>query len=92
MLDNHGAGKGDREKLMKEYFYPKYLPPYTSELNGPIETAWSVLKRKSINKFTKLLIRKECTKKKCIEVVKKEIGKIERQTFINLLRAHHDDI
>ena len=81
-----------RETLMREYFVPEFLPPYTSELNGPIETVWSILKRKGISKITKLLLRKTCTKRMCIEAVEKEIEKIERKTFMNLLRAHYDEI
>ena len=77
---------------MKEYFVPEFLPPYTSELNGPIETVWSILKRKGISQITKLLIRKTCTKRMCIKAIEKEIRKIERETFLNLLRAHYDDI
>ena len=60
--------------------------------NGPIETVWSILKRKGKSQITKLLLRKTCTKRMCVKAVEKEIGKIERETFVNLLRAHYNDI
>ena len=55
VIDNHNSGRGEREVLMKEYFEILRLPYYSSELNA-IETVWSVLKKKSISQFTRLLI------------------------------------
>ena len=93
VLDNHSAHRGnDRVDLMTQFFKVEYTPVYSSELNGPIESVWSVLKRKSLSKFTKLLLRKKCTRSACILAVRKEIEAIDKQTFINLLRSHYNDI
>ena len=68
VLDNHAAHKGNRVDLMKQYFTVQFIPAYSCELNQPIETAWSVLKRRVKIKFTKLLIRKTLTREKSIEI------------------------
>ena len=78
LLDNHFAGKGERLTLMEPHFEVKFLPIYSSELNGPIETLWSGLKRKSISKITKLLIRKQCTRRTMIQAIDKQICKMPR--------------
>jgi transposase len=52
--------------LMERFFQPEYIPPYSSKLNGPIETVWSVLKSKVLKKFTKLMVRKCSTREACI--------------------------
>ncbi len=44
-------------ELMEKYFEVEYTPVYSSELNGPIESVWSVLKRMCLAKFTKLMLR-----------------------------------
>ena len=50
---------------MDKYFQVRYLPIYSSELSS-VETAWALLKAKVRPEFTKLLIRKKCTKKRFI--------------------------
>ena len=65
ILDNHNAGRGERKELMDKYFQVMYLPIYSSELSS-VETAWALLKAKVRPEFTKLLIRKKCTKQKFI--------------------------
>ena len=46
---------------MDKYFQVRYLPVYSSELSS-VETAWALIKKKARPEFTKLLIRKQCTK------------------------------
>ena len=93
VLDNHSAHKGpDRVELMEQFFRIEYIPVYSSPLNGPIESVWSVLKPKCLSKFTKIMLRKQSTRAACIQAVEKEIQAIGRQTFVNLLRAHYNDL
>ena len=67
VLDNHSAHRGaDRRELMEQFFKVEYTPVYSCELNGPIESVWSVLKRKCLSKFTKLMLRKRCSRETCI--------------------------
>ncbi len=55
VADNHGAHKGDSKLAILEQFCEvHWIPTYSCELNGPIETAWSVIKQRVIPKFTKL--------------------------------------
>ena len=55
VLDNHRGHKGsDQVELMEQFCEPHFIPPYSSELNGPIESCWSVLKKRVFYKFTKL--------------------------------------
>ena len=60
--------------------------------NGPIETVWSVLKRRCLSKFTKIMLRKKFSREACISTVEKEISHMEKQTFVNLCRVHYNDI
>ena len=76
---------------MDKYFQVRYLPIYSSELSS-VETVWALLKAKVRPEFTKLLIRKKCTKKRFIETVQNQIALIDRQTYINLCRANYDDL
>ena len=91
VLDNHNAGRGDREDLMRQHFVVERLPVYSSELN-PIESCWSMLKGKCRRTFTQLLVQKQCTQKKFKEVVETEIESTDRDTYMNLCRAHYKDI
>lgn len=55
ILDNHRAHVGkDRMLLMERFFEVKFTPPYSCELNQPIESTWSTLKSRVLPKFTKL--------------------------------------
>ena len=92
VLDNHSAHKGDRRELLEQFFRIEYTPVYSSPLNGPIESVWSVLKPKCHSKFTKIMLRKRSTRAACIQAVEKEIQRIGRQTFVNLLRVHYNDL
>ena len=78
MLDNHSAHKGkDRMAIIEKYFEVLFIPAYSCELNQPIETAWSILKRRVKTKFTELLIKKTLTRDKSIEIVRKEFKLID---------------
>ena len=93
VLDNHSAHKGaERVELLEQFFRIEYTPVYSSPLNGPIESVWSVLKPPCLRKFTKIMLRKRSSRAACIEAVEKEIQRIGRQTFVNLLRAHYNDL
>ena len=93
VLDNSWAHKGtERVELMEQFFRIEYTPVYSSPLNAPIESVWSVLKPKCHSKFTKIMIRKRSSRAACIQAVEKEIQRIGRQTFVNLLRAHYNDL
>ena len=73
---------------MLKYFKVAYIPAYSCELNQPIETAWSVIKRRVRTRFTELLIRKELTREKGIDISKKEIRNIDPIVFSNIMRSH----
>jgi len=93
VLDNHSAHKGaGRVELLEQFFRIEYTPVYSSPLNGPIESVWSVLKPKCLSKFTKIMLRRRSSRAACIQAVEKEIQRIGRQTFVNLLRAHYNDL
>lgn len=77
---------------MGQFFKYEYNVVYSSELNGPIETVWSVLKRRCLSKFTKIMLRKKFSREACISTVEKEISHMEKQTFVNLCRVHYNDI
>ena len=62
---------------MEKYFEVLFIPAYSCELNQPIETAWSILKRRVKTKFTELLIKKTLTRDKSIEIVRKEFKLID---------------
>ena len=59
------------------------------ELNGPIESAWSVIKRRVLPLFTKLQLRMKSSRAACIECLKKELKKIDPSVFANLMRSHY---
>jgi hypothetical protein len=54
----------------------------------PIETTWSVLKRRVKTKFTELLIKRTLTRDKSIEIVRKEFKLIDPVIFANIMRSH----
>jgi hypothetical protein len=58
VADNHSSHKGpSKMEVMSQFCEVHFTPTYSCELNGPIETAWSVIKRRVIPKFTKLQLR-----------------------------------
>ena len=58
VADNHGAHKGPSKMAVLEQFCEvHFIPTYSCELNGPIETCWSVIKKRVIPKFTKLQLK-----------------------------------
>ena len=59
------------------------------QLNGPIETAWSVIKRRVIPKFTQIQLKMESSRAACIACLKKELTKIDPSIFANLMRSHY---
>ena len=52
ILDNHSAHKGKRIAMLKEFCTPKFVPPYSHELNMPIERVWSVIKARAKRQMT----------------------------------------
>ena len=74
---------------MDKYFEVIFIPSYSCELNQPIETAWSILKRRVKPKFTELLIKKTLTRAKSIEIVRKEFKLIDKNIFANIMRSHY---
>ena len=90
VADNHSSHKGPTKlEVMNQFCDVHFIPVYSCELNGPIETAWSVIKRRVIPKFTQLQLKKQSSREKCIELLKKEIKKIEPAIFQNILRSHY---
>ena len=58
VADNHSSHKGPSKiEVINQFCEVHFTPIYSCELNGPIETAWSVIKSKAIPKFTKLQLR-----------------------------------
>ena len=89
ILDNHSAHKGqDRLDIMERFCKVEFTPTYSCELNEPIEGVWAVLKKRVLPKFTKMMIRKQFSREKCMEVVRREVKAIDSQTYANLLRIH----
>ena len=74
---------------MNQFCEVHFIPVYSCELNGPIESAWSVIKKRTIPKFTKLQLKMKSSREACIEQLKKEIKKVEPEIFSNLLRSHY---
>jgi transposase len=91
ILDNLSAHKGpDRRAIMNKFCKPEFIPTYSCELNGPIETLWAVLKRRVLPRWTKLIVNGTATKNKLKALVKDELhNKIEQQIYKNILRAHY---
>ena len=58
---------------MDKFCTQLFIPTYSCELNGPIETVWGILKRRVLPRFTKLLIRKTGNKAKLKAIVKDEL-------------------
>ena len=57
VLDNLSAHKGpDRRAIMNKFCKAEFIPTYSCELNGPIETLWAILKRRVLPRFTKLIV------------------------------------
>ena len=53
VIDNHSSHKGPKKvELMSEFCEVHFIPSYSCELNGPIETTWSVIKSRVIPKIT----------------------------------------
>jgi transposase len=75
---------------MRVFSSPEYIPTYSCQLNGPIETCWAILKKRVEARFTKLLIRKTGNKAKLKAIVRDELdNKIDKQIYLNILRAHY---
>ena len=91
ILDNLSAHIGpDKRKIMRVFSSPEYIPTYSCQLNGPIETCWAILKRRVLTRWTKLLIRKTGNKAKLKAIVMDELhNKIDKQIYSNILRAHY---
>ena len=85
VIDNHNAHKGpSKEEVLGQFCETHFIPTYSCELNGPIETAWSIIKKRVIPKFTQLQLKKKSTRERCITVLKKELRKMEPSIFENL--------
>jgi transposase len=57
IADNHSSHKGPSKiQVMNQFCEVHFIPVYSCELNGPIETAWSVIKKRAIPMFTQLQI------------------------------------
>ena len=90
VIDNHSAHKGPTKiAKLEEFCEVHFIPTYSCQLNGPIETAWSVIKKRVIPKFTMLQLRMKSSRQACIDQLKKELKKIEPEIFSNLLRSHY---
>jgi transposase len=64
---------------MNRFCKPEFIPTYSCELNGPIETLWSVLKRRVLPRWTTLIVNGTATKKKLKALVKDELhNKIDK--------------
>ena len=63
VADNHSSHKGPSKiEIMNQFCEVHFTPVYSCELNGPIETAWSVIKSRTIPKFTKLQLRMQSSR------------------------------
>ena len=90
VIDNHNAHRGQKkEEILDQFCETQFIPTYSCELNSPIETTWAIVKKRVIPKFTQLQLKKKSTRERCIEVLKKELTKIDPSTFENLLRSHY---
>ena len=75
---------------MNKFCKAEFIPTYSCELNGPIETLWAILKRRVAPRFTKLIIQGEANKSKLRAIVKDELlRKIDKQIYSNILRSHY---
>ena len=74
ILDNLSAHKGpDRRAIMNRFCKAEFIPTYSCELNGPIETLWAVLKRRVLPRWTKLIIKGTASKARLKALVKDEL-------------------
>ena len=91
VLDNLSAHKGpDRREIMNKFCKSEFIPTYSCELNGPIESLWAVLKRRVLPRFTKLIVRGKANKTRLKALVRDELhNKIDKQIYANILRAHY---
>ena len=90
VIDNHSAHKGPFYiAKLEEFCEVHFIPTYSCQLNGPIETAWSVIKKRVIPKFTMLQLWMKSSRQACIDQLKKELTKIEPEIFLNLMRSHY---
>ena len=91
VLDNLAAHKSKETRaIMEKFCKPEFIPTYSCELNGPIETVWAILKKRVLPRWTKLLIRKNGNKEKLKALVRDELdNRIDKQTYVNVLRAHY---
>ena len=90
VADNHGAHKGPAKmELLEKFCEVHFIPTYSCELNGPIETAWSIIKRRVVPKFTKLQLKLVSSRDACIQQLRKELKRIDPKIFLNLTRSHY---
>jgi transposase len=80
VLNNLAAHRSrEARDLMDEFCKPEFIPTYSCELNGPIETTWAILKKRVLPRWTKLLIRKDANKAKFKAIVRDELdNKIDK--------------
>ena len=90
-MDNLSAHKGpDRREIMNKFCKSEFIPTYSCELNGPIETLWAILKRRVLPRFTKLIVRGKANKARLKALVRDELhNKIDKEIYANILRAHY---
>ena len=68
VADNHSSHKGPTKiEVMNQFCEVHFIPVYSCELNGPIESAWSVIKSRTIPKFTKLQLKMKSSREACIK-------------------------
>jgi transposase len=90
VLDNHRSHYGLlKASILNEFCETHFIPTYSCALNGPIETCWSVVKKRVLPKFSKLQLRLTSSREACIAVLKKELRSMDPSTFANLLRSHY---
>jgi transposase len=75
VLDNLAAHRSKEARVLMDNFCKvEFIPTYSCELNGPIETVWAILKRRVLPHWTKLLIRKDANKAKFKAIVRDELN------------------
>ena len=75
VLDNLAAHRSQEARdILTKFCRLEFIPTYSCELNGPIETVWSILKRRVLPRWTKLLIRKDANKAKFKAIVRDELN------------------
>ena len=76
VLDNLAAHRSQEARdILTKFCQIEFIPTYSCELNGPIETVWSILKRRVLPRWTKLLIRKDANKAKFKAIVRDELNR-----------------